>query len=151
MLIKDDETNEERFLYSNIEGFKYEEGFKYKLEIEISKLKKPIIDGSSMKYKLIKVIYKNKVDTSSTLNNQKKEIKAQNIEPIQKQDSKGKININTASIKELSTIKGIGKKTAEKIIEYRKNNKFKNIEEVTKVKGIGKGKFNKIKEFISVN
>jgi hypothetical protein len=85
MLIKDDETNEERFLYSNIEGFKYEEGFKYKLEIEISKLKKPIIDGSSMKYKLIKVIYKNKVDTSSTLNNQKKEIKAQNIEPIQKE------------------------------------------------------------------
>jgi len=62
LLIKDVKTDKKDFLYSNIEGFKYEEGFSYKLEVEISKLKKPIVDGSSVKYKLIKLISKKKLD-----------------------------------------------------------------------------------------
>ncbi len=65
--------------------------------------------------------------------------------------SGNKININTASAKDLISIKGIGKKTAEKIINYRKSNKFKNIEDIMKVKGIGKGKFKKLKASITVN
>lgn len=62
-----------------------------------------------------------------------------------------KININTASAKELRSIKGIGKKTAQKIINYRKLNKFTKIEDIMKVKGIGKGKFKKFKATITVN
>lgn len=62
-----------------------------------------------------------------------------------------KINLNEASVQELVTIKGIGQKYAEKIIEYRENNgKFEKIEDIMKVKGIGKKKFEKIKDIISV-
>jgi len=68
-----------------------------------------------------------------------------------KTNSSDKININTASLKELITIKGIGNKTAQKIINYRKENKFKSIEDIMKVKGIGKGKFKNIADSIKVN
>jgi competence protein ComEA len=47
-------------------------------------------------------------------------------------------------------LKGIGKKTAEKIILYRKYNKFKKLEDLMKVKGIGPKKFEKIKVRISL-
>jgi competence protein ComEA len=48
-----------------------------------------------------------------------------------------KININTASQKELCTLKNIGDAYAKKIIEYRKAHKFEIPEELMKVKGIG--------------
>ena len=49
------------------------------------------------------------------------------------------ININTASMDELSTLNGIGTKYAERIIEYRKKNgPFKQVEDVVNVPGIGK-------------
>ena len=47
------------------------------------------------------------------------------------------IDINYATVKELSTLKGIGSKKAEAIIAYRKVHCFKNIDEITNVKGIG--------------
>ena len=34
----------------------------------------------------------------------------------------GKVNINTATVEELKTLKGVGEKKAEAIIEYRKKN-----------------------------
>jgi competence protein ComEA len=48
-----------------------------------------------------------------------------------------KININTASVAELTQLKGIGTKYAERIVEYREKNPFKNPEDLTKVPGIG--------------
>ena len=48
------------------------------------------------------------------------------------------VDINNASVKELTTLKGIGNKKAEAIVEYRKTHCIKNIDELTKVKGIGK-------------
>ena len=60
------------------------------------------------------------------------------------------VDINNASVKELTTLKGIGKKKAEAIIEYRKTHCFKNIEELTKVKGIGKKTVKKNKPNIIV-
>jgi competence protein ComEA len=49
------------------------------------------------------------------------------------------VNINTATVKELMTLKGVGQKRAEAIIKYRKEHgKFKNIYELAKVKGISK-------------
>ncbi len=104
------------------------------------------------------------VNTNRTLSSRCKYTESTNVQknsdnsmnfdkPIQKAStsSSNKININTASAKELTSIKGIGKKTAEKIINYRKSNKFKKIEDIMKVKGIGKGKFRKLKDFIRVN
>ncbi|TSA27599.1 MAG: helix-hairpin-helix domain-containing protein [Ignavibacteriales bacterium] len=61
------------------------------------------------------------------------------------------ININTATISELSSLPGIGEKTAKGIIEYReKHSRIKNISELLKVKGIGKAKLSKIKDRISI-
>ena len=53
-------------------------------------------------------------------------------------DDSGKININTASVDELSQLKRIGLKYAERIVEYReKNGPFQRPEEIMLVKGIG--------------
>ncbi len=60
------------------------------------------------------------------------------------------VNINTASIEELSTLPGIGKGTAEKIVEYRKGHKFNKTSDLMQVKGIGEKKFEKIKAKLSV-
>ncbi len=61
------------------------------------------------------------------------------------------ININTATIPELSSLPGLGEKTAKGIIEYReKHGRIKIIDELLKVKGIGKAKLSKIKNRISI-
>ena len=51
----------------------------------------------------------------------------------------GTVNINTATLEELQTIKGIGKKKAEAIVQYRKEHGvFRTKEDLLQVKGIGK-------------
>lgn len=61
------------------------------------------------------------------------------------------VNINTAGVKELSTLTGIGKAKAQKIIDYREANRgFKSIDEIMKVKGIGKATYEKFKENITI-
>ena len=63
----------------------------------------------------------------------------------------GKVNINTATVEELKTLKGIGEKKAEAIIEYRKQNgSFKNKEELMKVRGIGKKLYESFQERVVV-
>ena len=47
------------------------------------------------------------------------------------------IDINTASAKELTTLKGIGKVKAQAIVDFRTTHCFKTIKELAKVKGIG--------------
>ncbi len=62
-----------------------------------------------------------------------------------------KININTATIEELSSLKGIGEKKAKSIVEYReKAGPFATIEDLKDVKGVGDKIFNKIKDQITV-
>ncbi len=48
------------------------------------------------------------------------------------------VDINNASLKQLTTLKGIGKKKAEAIINFRKSHCFRSVDELIKVKGIGK-------------
>ena len=61
------------------------------------------------------------------------------------------ININTASMKELDALPGIGAKTAALIVEYReKNGPFKKIEELMNVRGVGEKSFLKLKAQLTV-
>lgn len=64
---------------------------------------------------------------------------------------KASINLNTATIDQLETLPGIGRKTAERILEQRqKSGGFKKIEELMNVKGIGEKSFLKIKPMVFV-
>lgn len=59
------------------------------------------------------------------------------------------VNINNAGINELSSLPGIGIKTAEKIIDYRESiGRFTSIEQLLEVPGIGEGKLQQIRDFI---
>lgn len=61
------------------------------------------------------------------------------------------ININTASLKDLTSLTGIGDAKAKLIINYREvNGKFKAIDDIKNVKGIGDAIFEKIKNYITV-
>ena len=63
----------------------------------------------------------------------------------------GKVNINTASAKELTGISGIGETRANAIITYRENNgAFASIEDIKKVPGIKDGLYGKIKDQIRI-
>jgi len=60
-----------------------------------------------------------------------------------------KVNINTADVDELTKIPGIGPKTAEAIVAYRKDKgQFKNVDELVEVKGIGTKKLENIRPYI---
>ena len=66
-------------------------------------------------------------------------------------DSGGIVNINTATSEDLQTLKGIGPKMADRIIEYRQNNgAFKTIEDIQNVRGIGAKTFEKLKSRLKV-
>lgn len=61
------------------------------------------------------------------------------------------VNINTANVEELSTLKGIGEKKAQAIVEYRDTNgNFKAIDELVKVKGIGEKSMASLKNEVTI-
>lgn len=62
-----------------------------------------------------------------------------------------RININTATKTDLEAIRGIGPKTAEKIVEYRQEHgRFKRVEDIMKVNGIKEKGLEKIKIYLTV-
>lgn len=61
------------------------------------------------------------------------------------------VNINTATIQELTTLSGVGDAKAQDIIDYRTlNGNFKTIEDIKNVSGIGEALYAKIKDYITV-
>ena len=61
------------------------------------------------------------------------------------------VNINTATVDMLMTLKGIGQTRAEDIIAYReKHGSFQSKEDIMNVDGIKQGTYDKIKDNISV-
>lgn len=69
----------------------------------------------------------------------------------EKENSDGRVNLNTATKEELMSLPGIGESKAEAIIEYReKNGRFGDISDVMNISGIKEAAFEKIKELIVV-
>ena len=63
----------------------------------------------------------------------------------------GPVNINTAGVKDLSGLDGIGSKLAQKIVEYREaHGAFKKPEDVRKVRGLGKALWDRNRDRIVV-
>jgi len=61
------------------------------------------------------------------------------------------VNINNATIEELTTLSGIGESKAKLIIEHREQSGlFKSVEELSNVKGIGESLIEKIKDNITI-
>lgn len=72
-------------------------------------------------------------------------------DPNSTETEASKININTASVLDLTKLDGIGETTARKIIAYREEmGEFASIEEIMEVDGIGEKKFEAMREKISV-
>ena len=61
------------------------------------------------------------------------------------------VNLNSATVPQLETLPGIGRSTAEKIVEYRqKSGGFKKVEDLMNVQGIGEKSFLKLKPLVTV-
>jgi len=62
------------------------------------------------------------------------------------------LNLNAATVAQLEALPGIGKTTAERIVEYRqKNGGFKKAEDLMNVRGVGEKNFLKLKPLVTVS
>lgn len=62
-----------------------------------------------------------------------------------------KININTATVKDLMKLDGVGRGVAQRIVDYREaNGPFKRGEDLRKVEGVGAATFERNRERIVV-
>lgn len=79
------------------------------------------------------------------------QLKLEQMELEEQAASDGLVNINTASLSELTTLPGIGQTKANQIIAYREaNGNFTSIEDIKNVSGIGDGIFNQINSLIKI-
>lgn len=123
-------------------------------DADISKvnLSKKLIDSDKIVIPQKQLVQEDENQSGSTSQNNDDTGNVENIENIENSENMAtdKVNINEATKEELMTLKGIGEATADKVIEYRKNQKFEKIEDIMNVKGIGQSKYEKIKNNICI-
>ncbi|WP_049962292.1 ComEA family DNA-binding protein [Oribacterium sp. FC2011] len=92
-------------------------------------------------------------DSDEKVQNNKESDGSDDIETLASadNDSGDRINLNSATQKELESLPGVGPATAKNIIDYReKYGGFADIEEIKNVKRIGDKTYEKLKEYITV-
>jgi competence protein ComEA len=63
-----------------------------------------------------------------------------------------RVNLNTASVDDLTALPGIGPSYAKRIVEYReKNGPFKKVEDLLNVQGIGEKTLEKLKDRLTIS
>ena len=68
--------------------------------------------------------------------------------PPKKIPAENSINLNTADLNLIITLPGIGKKTAQRLLDYRKRiGRFSSYSQLLEVKGIGNSRLEKIKKY----
>ncbi len=58
LLVKKEGQTDWEFFYNNIEGFNYEPGYEYVLDVKVEKIEYPAADQSALKYTLVKEVLK---------------------------------------------------------------------------------------------
>lgn len=70
-------------------------------------------------------------------------------EPQQSRANVNAININTVPVEELEKLPNIGRKTAEAIVEFRKQNgPFRRPEQLLQIRGVSEERFAELRPFI---
>ena len=84
--------------------------------------------------------------------NENDKVNSENLDDNGQISNLNKININTATVEELSeNLSGVGESIAKRIVEYREHNgEFTNIEDIKNVSGIRDKMFESIKDLICV-
>lgn len=68
-----------------------------------------------------------------------------------KPEPTARINVNTATVEQLTALPGVGQKLAERIVEHRqKSGAFRSTQELMAVKGIGEKNFAKLQPWLTV-
>lgn len=120
-------------------------------EIKDQESKTEIKETCICKSDTIKECVDNKSSIIIESNNNIPKDNSNNIVEDQTNSSNNLININTATLEELTKLPGIGESKAQAIIEYRNTNgNFNSIEDIKNVSGIGEAAFDKIKDYITV-
>ncbi len=65
-------------------------------------------------------------------------------------DVPGVLDLNTATVAELSRLPGIGKKRAMDIVRRRRTRPYKRTSELLRIRGIGRKTYYKVKPFVRV-
>ncbi len=60
-----------------------------------------------------------------------------------------KVNLNTATVEQLTTLPGVGPKLATRIVEYRQKSAFRTTKELLNVRGIGEKNLQKLQAYVT--
>ena len=64
MLVREDPNSDWENFYDTIDGFEFQSGYEYKLKVQVTEIKNPPADASSLKYSLVEILEKNIEDDS---------------------------------------------------------------------------------------
>lgn len=65
-------------------------------------------------------------------------------------EAQGVVNINTASVAELTRLPGVGEAKAQAIVAQRERRTFRRVEEIMRVRGIGRATFRRLRPMLTV-